>query len=101
MQTTRTKQITVVIPTVLRKFSRNQDSIRAAVRCTGSTVAEVLASLDKQCPGIGTRLWGEDGELRRFVNFYVNDEDIRFLEGSRTLLYEGDVVSIVPALAGG
>jgi molybdopterin synthase sulfur carrier subunit len=62
---------------------------------------ELLESLEQNCPGIKDRLCDEQGELRRFVNFYVNNEDIRFLDGKNTKLEEGDEVSIIPAIAGG
>lgn len=89
--------IKVLIPTPLQKFTNNQ----ATVECAGNTIVEILESLDGQCPGIKARLCDEQGELRRFVNFYVNSEDIRFLDGKETPLADGDEVSIVPAVAGG
>lgn len=89
--------VKVLIPTPLQKFTNN----RATIECTGSNVTELLDSLDNSCPGIKARLYDEKGQLRRFVNFYVNDEDIRFLEGAETSLKDGDEVSIVPAVAGG
>ncbi|MBD2102975.1 MoaD/ThiS family protein [Leptolyngbya sp. FACHB-261] len=89
--------VTVLIPTPLQKLTRDQ----ATVQCNGSTVAELLESLEQNCPGIKARLCDEQGQLRRFVNFYVNSEDIRFLEGPATSLKDGDEVSIIPAIAGG
>jgi len=89
--------VTVLIPTPLRKLSQEQPT----VECSGGTIAELLDSLDAHCPGIKARLVGENGDLRRFVNFYVNNEDIRFLQGRETPLKDGDEVSIVPAIAGG
>jgi molybdopterin synthase sulfur carrier subunit len=89
--------VTVLIPTPLRKLSKEQPS----VECTGGNIAEVLDSLETSCPGIKARLCSENGDLRRFVNFYVNNEDIRFLQGRETPLRDGDEVSIVPAIAGG
>ena len=89
--------VKVLIPTPLQKFTNNQ----ATLECDGSTIDELLNSLEQSCPGIKARLCNEEGQLRRFINFYVNNEDIRFLEGQQTALSEGDEVSIVPAVAGG
>lgn len=89
--------VKVLIPTPLQKFTRDQ----ATVECDGGTIAELLDSLEQSCPGIKARLCDETGQLRRFVNFYVNSEDIRFLDGANTSLNAGDEVSIVPAVAGG
>ncbi|HIK20160.1 MAG TPA: MoaD/ThiS family protein [Synechococcus sp. M44_DOE_062] len=89
--------VKVLIPTPLQKLTQD----RAVVSCEGSTIRELLDSLERSCPGIKARLCDESGELRRFVNFYVNSEDIRFLEGADTPLRDGDEVSIVPAIAGG
>ncbi|MBD1831535.1 MoaD/ThiS family protein [Trichocoleus sp. FACHB-90] len=89
--------VKVLIPTPLQKLTNNQ----AAVEGNGSTISELLESLEQSFPGIKMRLCDEQGEVRRFVNFYVNSEDIRFLEGAKTPLKEGDEVSIVAAQAGG
>ena len=89
--------VKVLIPTPLQKFTRDQ----ATIECDGGTIAELLDFLEQSFPGIKARLCDEQGQLRRFVNFYVNSEDIRFLEGSNTALTAGDEVSIVPAVAGG
>jgi MoaD family protein len=89
--------VKVLIPTPLQKFTDD----KATLDCEGTTITELLDSLDASFPGIKARLCDEHGELRRFVNFYVNSEDIRFLDGKNTLLKEGDEVSIVPAVAGG
>lgn len=89
--------ITVLIPTALQKFTNNQ----ATLNCTGNSVAELIESMESNCPGIKSRLCDENGKPRRFLNFYVNSEDIRFLEGTDTPLKDGDEVSIVPAVAGG
>ncbi|GAB4376777.1 MAG: MoaD/ThiS family protein [Elainellaceae cyanobacterium] len=89
--------VKVLIPTPLQKFTRDQ----ATVECSGGNVVEVLDALEQNFPGIKARLCDDQGELRRFVNFYVNSEDIRFLEGKNTQLKEGDELSIVPAVAGG
>lgn len=89
--------VTVLIPTPLRKLSQDQPT----VQCTAGNITEVIDALDQTYPGIKSRLCAENGDLRRFVNFYVNNEDIRFLQGRETLLKDGDEVSIVPAVAGG
>lgn len=89
--------IKVRIPTPLQKLTQNKSEVAA----TGTTVAEVLASLEEQYGGFKERLYDESGNLRRFINFYVNDEDIRFLDGDKTPVTDGDEVSIVPAIAGG
>jgi len=72
-----------------------------SVRADGATVGDVLAALDAKHPGFRAQISGDDGELHRFVNIYVNDEDIRYLKALETPLHDGDVVSILPALAGG
>ncbi|NJL44745.1 MAG: MoaD/ThiS family protein [Leptolyngbyaceae cyanobacterium SM2_3_12] len=89
--------VKVLIPTPLQKFTQDQ----ATLHCDGANIVELLDSLEKSYPGIKARLCDDAGELRRFINFYVNSEDIRFLEGKDTALKEGDEVSIVPAVAGG
>jgi sulfur-carrier protein len=89
--------VKVLIPTPLQKLTNNQ----ATVECSGATIGELLESLESSCPGIKARLCDDQGELRRFVNFYVNSEDIRFLDGIKTALSDGDEVSIIPAIAGG
>ncbi|MBW4648337.1 MAG: MoaD/ThiS family protein [Kastovskya adunca ATA6-11-RM4] len=89
--------VTVLIPTALQKFTNDQ----ATIECNGSNITELLNSLETSCPGIKARLCDEEGKPRRFLNFYVNSEDIRFLEGPQTSLSDGDEVSIVPAVAGG
>lgn len=88
---------TVRIPTQLRSLTGD----RAEVEVAGVTVGEVLAALDAAHPGFGERLFDDRGALRRFVNVFVDDEDLRFLEGLATPLTDRSVVSIVPAVAGG
>ncbi len=88
--------ITVSIPTILRSYTNNVRSVPA----TGATLGDVISDLDKQFPGIADRLI-EEGQLRRFVNIYVNDEDVRFLGSLTTSLSDGDNVTILPAVAGG
>ncbi|MBD2386680.1 MoaD/ThiS family protein [Cylindrospermum sp. FACHB-282] len=89
--------ITVLVPTALQKFTNNQ----AALECSGGNISELFDSLEQSCPGIKSRLCDDTGKPRRFLNLYVNSEDIRFLEGTETVLKDGDEVSIVPAVAGG
>ncbi|KGF72868.1 thiamine biosynthesis protein ThiS [Neosynechococcus sphagnicola sy1] len=89
--------VKVLIPTPLQKFTNNQ----ATLECDGSSISDLLEALETSCPGIKARLCDEQGHPRRFLNFYVNSEDIRFLEGTKTALQDGDEVSIVPAVAGG
>ena len=87
----------VRIPTPLRSVTKGA----AEVQATGETVGDLIADLDRQYPGLRDRLLDETGGLRRFINFYINEEDIRFLEGIKTVVKTGDQVSIVPAIAGG
>ena len=89
--------VKVLIPTPLQKFTRDQ----ATIECEAGSIDDLLLSLETQFPGIKDRLVDDQGNLRRFINFYVNSEDIRFLEGQKTVLQSGDEVSIVPAVAGG
>ncbi|HEY1955651.1 MAG TPA: MoaD family protein [Polyangiaceae bacterium] len=89
-------ETTVRIPAPLRTLTGGKDEVVAL----GSTVGELIDDLDKKHPGIKDRLLDEKG-VRRFVNIYVGEEDVRFLEGLRTELRAGDKVSIVPAIAGG
>lgn len=87
----------VRIPTQLRTLSAGQ----AEVKVDGTTVGEVLAALDDEHPGFRGRLFDDDGKLRRFVNVFLADEDVRFLDGLDTPVSDGQVVSIIPAVAGG
>ena len=89
--------ISVHVPTPLRKLTGNQ----AEVEIDAATVAELVENLETSFAGIKEKLVDENGEIRRYVNIYVNDEDIRFLEGTDTPLSSGDSLSIVPAIAGG
>lgn len=89
--------VKVLIPTPLRKFTGDQETIST----DADSVASLLKSLDMAHPGLGKPLIDEEGNPRRFVNLYVNGEDIRFLQGKDTPLKDGDEVSIVPAIAGG
>ena len=89
--------VSVHIPTPLRKLTDSQ----AVVQIEAATVGELVESLESAHTGMKEKLVDESGEIRRYVNIYVNDEDIRFLDGKKTELKEGDSVSIVPAIAGG
>ena len=89
--------VTVRIPTQLRELSGGN----AEVTAEGGTLATVLAGLETAHPGFRERLFDDQGELRRFVNVFVDDEDIRFLDGVNTEVKDGATVSIVPAVAGG
>ena len=89
--------VTVRIPTQLRELSGGA----AEVSAEGATVAEVLKDLEAKHAGFSERLFDEQGELRRFVNVFVADEDIRFLDGVDTDVADGATVSIIPAVAGG
>ena len=88
---------TVRIPTPLRKLTDGQ----AEVDVEGGDLRAVVSQLDAKHPGLGDRLLDGDGELRRFVNVFVRDEDVRFQDGLDTKIGENDTVSIVPAVAGG
>jgi sulfur-carrier protein len=89
--------VQVRIPTPLRKFTGGQESVEAS----GSTIGAVLADLDKNHPGLRERICDADGSVRRFVNLYVNGDDIRFLQNLSSAVKDGDEISIVPAIAGG
>jgi molybdopterin synthase sulfur carrier subunit len=90
-------EVQVRIPTPLKKLAGEQDVIKAE----GKTVGEVLQWLTETYPSLKERLRDERGEVRRFINIYVNDEDIRFNQNLETLVKEGDQISIIPAIAGG
>jgi sulfur-carrier protein len=89
--------IKVRIPTPLRPLTKGQGEVET----TAASVLDMIEALNTAHPGIKDRLCDDTGELRRFVNIYVNEEDIRFLKGKETSLKDGDEVSIVPAIAGG
>jgi molybdopterin synthase sulfur carrier subunit len=88
---------TVRIPTPLRKLTSEQEVVPA----NGATIGDVLKNLDAAYPGIGERIYDEQGTVRRFVNVFLNDEDIRFLQENATPVKDTDEISIVPAIAGG
>lgn len=87
----------ILIPTPLRQFADKKDAVEVA----GATVGEALDALTAAHPEIKKNLFTDEGKLRSFVNVYVNDEDIRFLEKDKTALSAGDTISIVPSIAGG
>ncbi len=89
--------VTVRIPTPLRRVTNGVDKVAVE----GKTLNEIIKSLNSQFPGIRERLCDEQGQLRNFVNIYVNGEDVRFLQGLNTSTKAGDDISIVPAVAGG
>jgi len=90
--------VTVRIPAPLRKVTREREVVTAD---DGGNLLEMIDRLDKEYPGLKDRICDESGELRRFVNLYINGEDVRFLSGLQTPIKAGDEVSIVPAVAGG
>lgn len=87
----------VRIPAPLRKLTNDQ----AVVEVEGKTIQDLLAGLEKKHPGLKERICDESGQIRRFVNIFVNGEDIRFKDGPKTAVAEGAEVSIIPAIAGG
>jgi sulfur-carrier protein len=89
--------IPVRIPTPLRKLTENQEVVEAE----GGTIRELINSLERAYPGLKERICDDKDQIRRFVNVYLNDEDVRFLSESETPVKSGDEVSIVPAIAGG
>jgi molybdopterin synthase sulfur carrier subunit len=89
--------VNVRIPTPLRKLTQDKDTVQS----TGQTIDDIVENLEQQYPGLKERLCDERGELRRFVNIYLNDEDIRFAQGKATAVKDGDEISIIPAIAGG
>ncbi|WP_336923341.1 MoaD/ThiS family protein [Aquipuribacter sp. SD81] len=95
-ETTGATGATVRVPTILRTYTGGERTTSA----TGSTLGELLGDLDARHPGIGERVL-DGGALRRFVNVYVNDEDVRFTGGLDTPVADGDEVTILPAVAGG
>ena len=88
---------TIHIPTPLRPFTDKKESVQVS----GTTVGELLADLTKQYEGLRKHLYSDDGKLRNFVNIYLNDEDIRYMQREQTPVKAGDALSIVPSVAGG
>ena len=89
--------IKVRIPTPLMKLTDNQSEVSAE----GETISDIINNLESQFNGIKDRICEESGSPRRFINIYINEEDIRFLEGEKTVVKDGDEISIIPAIAGG
>jgi sulfur-carrier protein len=89
--------VEVRVPTILRKYTAGEK----AVKGDGRTVGEVIEDLEKRHPGVRGAVVTDNGELHRFINMYLNDEDIRFLGSLQTPVSDGDVISILPAVAGG
>jgi sulfur-carrier protein len=89
--------VSVRVPTILRAYTQGVSEVSVE----GSTLSEVLESLDSSYPGIRSRVLDDSGELRRFVNVYVDNDDVRFAEGLQTNIKDGGQVSIIPAVAGG
>ena len=89
--------IKVRIPTPLMKLTDNQSEVSAE----GETISDIINNLESQFNGIRDRICEESGSPRRFINIYINEEDIRFLEGEMTAVKDGDEISIIPAIAGG
>ena len=88
--------VKVRIPTPLQRLTQGKEEVEGS----GGTIISLVNDLDRQYPGLAERV-SENGKIRRFVNIYVNDEDIRFLNAEETLVKDGDEISIVPAIAGG
>ncbi len=95
--TTTSPTVEVRVTAVLQKLTGGQKTIEA----TGETVGQVLEDIDRRYPGFRAQLYGDDGKLHRFVNIYLNDEDIRYTGGVDAAVKQGDVIDILPALAGG
>jgi len=89
--------IKVRIPQPLQKLTRGQDQVEVEA----ADIKSLVNNLEKSFPGIRDRICDETGKVRRFINIYINDEDVRFLQGDKTQINEGDEVSIIPAIAGG
>lgn len=92
-----TTNVRVLIPAPLRRYTGGE----AKVSASGTTVAELIANLETAYPGIGDRILERDGQIRRFVNVFVNGNNVRKLDGIATAIGDGDEVGIVPAMAGG
>lgn len=89
--------VKIRIPTPLRSYTKNRDEVEAQ----GATVGEVIADLERSCPGLQARLLDDKGALRRYINIFCNDEDIRYLDELKTAVKDGDRIAIIPAIAGG
>jgi len=91
------ESVTVRIPTVLRKLTQSKAEVEAA----GPDISSLMDDLEAKYPGLKQRICDDEGKIRRFVNVFINDEDIRFLGSEAAKLKDGDIISIVPAVAGG
>lgn len=89
--------VTVRIPTPLRTFTDGVEEVKVE----GKNIGEIISNLEANYKGIKERICDESGQIRRFINFYLNDEDIRFLNNLETPVKDGDYISVVPAIAGG
>lgn len=89
--------VKVRVPTPLQKLTDG----KSEVECSGKTVIQLIDGLEKKYPGIKDRLCDEKGEIRRFINIFVNEQDMRFLKGKNSKIKDGDEISIIPAIAGG
>ncbi|MCF6149639.1 MAG: MoaD/ThiS family protein [Candidatus Kuenenia sp.] len=89
--------VTVRIPTPLRTFTDGVEEVKVE----GKNIGEIISNLEANYKGIKERICDDSGQIRRFINFYLNDEDIRFLNNLETLVQDGDYISVVPAIAGG
>ena len=89
--------VLVRIPTPLQRYTKNQSEVEVE----GRTVQEVIDHLDQSFPGVRERLCDDQGAIRRFINLYLNEEDIRFMDGEKTGVKDGDELAIIPAIAGG
>lgn len=89
--------VKVRIPSPLQKLTKDQEEVEAQ----GANVREIIDDLERHFPGIKDRICDENGKVRKFINIYVNEEDVRFLQRDKTPLKDGDEVSIIPAIAGG
>ena len=91
--------VTIRIPTILRTYTG--DTAEVSISDPGETLGSALEALEVTAPGIRARILDDDGSLRRFVNVYVDDEDVRFLDGLATPLKDGSSIAVIPAVAGG
>ncbi len=91
--------ISIRIPTILRTYTGGSATVK--IEATGGTLQDAIDSLEVAAPGIKGRLIDDEGKLRRFINLYINDDDVRFLDGLASVLNDGAQISIVPAVAGG
>ncbi|WP_053204697.1 ubiquitin-like small modifier protein 1 [Jiangella muralis] len=92
--------VAVRVPTILRTYTKGESDVTVEV-ADGATLADVLGALDVAYPGIGARVLDDTGQIRRFVNVYVNEDDVRFSDGLQTPTPAGAKVSVIPAVAGG